>query len=562
MPWKPSEPGEFPTLGWLALEFITDLLAQPEAENYEPLVPTREQAKFILDLYRLDPATCRRLVTRAGLSRPRGWGKSPIVGAIGYFEALGNAVPDGWDADGQPVGKPWRTIRTPEVHLIGVSEDQTQNAWAPMVEMIRSDAPIWDVFPTLEPLENQINLPGRGMIRTITSSATTAKGKKPILALLDQTEEYTVSNGGIRLAETLINNATKRGGLVLETPNAFIPGRDTQAERTARAAELVISGRSSLKSGFLWDHREAPPETDLGDWDSLVAGLRFAYGCSSDHADGCVLHDPPCKPGWSPIEGTASRIWQPDADEQLMRADFLNQITHASDAFVSRPEWRGCKAPDKVVPPRSIVALGFDGSRGRAKGKPDATALIGYDITQKHLFTVRVWEVEDMPAKWKAWAPPIEEIEAEIEQCFRKYRVAKFYCDPGRDWRSYVNSWEAKYVGKLLKLTKPGAQQHPFEWWMTGGRSTLVERAVEQLYAAIANGDITHDNNPDLTRHILNARRRESGGKLALAKESSYSQKKMDAAIGAVLAFQGGLDALSGGIPVEKVPVRAPRQIY
>jgi hypothetical protein len=110
-----------PTLGFLALDWITDNLARPELDDYEPLVPTREQAEFILRFYELDPVTGKRKVRRGVLSRSRGWGKSPITAAIACLEALGPVVPDGWDADGQPVGMPWSEIRRPLVEIAAVS---------------------------------------------------------------------------------------------------------------------------------------------------------------------------------------------------------------------------------------------------------------------------------------------------------------------------------------------------------------------------------------------------------------------------------------------------------
>ena len=527
------------------MEFITDLLCAPDREEPEPLIPTREQAEFTLKLHEIDPLSCKRIVRRAVLSRSRGWGKSPFISALLIWFALGDCVPDGWDADGQPVGRPWRSIRTPIVQLVGVSEAQTENAWVSLLEMLREDAPVFDAFPGLEPLGTQVNLPGgRGFIKPITTSAWTAKGGKPVAVSLDQTEVYYPSNGGVKLAATLLNNATKLGGLVIETPNAFTPGEGSVAENTARSADLIASGKAKMDRGFLYDHREAPADTDLEDRESLVAGLRYAYGDSSDHPDGCTIHEPPCKPGWSPIEDIVARIWDPDADAQQSRSDWLNQITHASDSFISRPQWINVARPEKVVAGRELITLGFDGSRGKAKGKPDATALIGCRLSDGHLFDLGVWEAPDMPSAWGKWQPPIDQIEAAIDDAFTRYRVAGFYCDPARDWRSYVNKWETTYASRLAV---PSKAQHPFEFWMTGGRSILVERAIELLYSAISLGEMSHDGSSDLTRHMLHARRGEAHGKLTLRKESSYSQKKIDAAVAAVLAFQARFDAIAAG---------------
>jgi hypothetical protein len=76
MPWKPEYPGEFPTLGWEMLEWYGDFLAAPDRSSYEPLVLTSEQAQFILNYYRLDPVSGKRVYRRASWSRSKGHGKS------------------------------------------------------------------------------------------------------------------------------------------------------------------------------------------------------------------------------------------------------------------------------------------------------------------------------------------------------------------------------------------------------------------------------------------------------------------------------------------------------
>jgi hypothetical protein len=85
-------------------------------------------------------------------------GKSPLLAAMACAEALGPVVPDGWDADGQPVGKPWSEVRTPLVHIAAVSEQQTRNTWTPLLEMLR-DGPACDEYPGLEPMDSFVALP-------------------------------------------------------------------------------------------------------------------------------------------------------------------------------------------------------------------------------------------------------------------------------------------------------------------------------------------------------------------------------------------------------------------
>lgn len=539
MPWKPSEPGEVPTLGYQVLDWIAENLAAPDRAVYEPFVLYREQAEFVLRFYELDPRTGRRRRRRAVISRPRGWGKSPLLAALACAEALGPVVPDGWDAAGQPVGKPWVEVRTPLVQVAAVSEPQTKNTWTPLLEML--DGPAVDNYPGLEPLDTFVNLP-RGRMEPITSSARTVKGNKPVFAVLDQTEEWVPSNGGPRLAETMRINAAKIGGSTIESPNAFVPGEGSVAELSAEFAELIRSGRAK-DDGLLYDHREAPPDTDLTDRDSLLAGLRVAYGDSANHDAGCAIHAPADPPGHVDLDTLVATIWDTATTEQTARADFLNQITHASDQWISQPEWAACARADRVVADGELVTLGFDGSRGRARGKPDATALVACTVSDGHLFEVGVWEAPDGPSEAE-WVPPMPAIEAAIGFAFDRWRVAAFYCDPAKDWRSHVNAWEARYGSKVQVKA---SNDHPFEWWMTGGRSGLVQRAVEQLEGAVRNGDMSHSGEYALTRHVLNARRRVAGGKLRLGKENDYSPRKIDAAVAAVLAWQARLDAVAKG---------------
>ena len=79
--------------------------------------------------------------------------------------------------------------------------------------------------------------------------------------------------------------------------------------------------------------------------------------------------------------------------------------------------------------------------------------------------------------------------------------------------------------------------------------------AVRAVENAIRGGDLAHDGDPLLTRHVENARRRPTSTKdpdtgLAmhvLAKEHRGSALKVDAAVAMVLAWQARLDAIAAG---------------
>ena len=107
MPWRdPESPDDFPSLGWDLLDWWAEYLPSPRDPN-KPLIFTDEQAMQLVEWYRLDPLTGRRVYRRGYSRRSKGWGKSPVEAAKAIAEFAGPVRFAGWDADGEPVGRPW-----------------------------------------------------------------------------------------------------------------------------------------------------------------------------------------------------------------------------------------------------------------------------------------------------------------------------------------------------------------------------------------------------------------------------------------------------------------------
>lgn len=540
MPWRPSYPGEIPTLGWHVLDWMREMLAAPDRAEYEPFVPTPEQARFILRLYEIDWASGKRRYRRAVISRAKGWGKSPLLAAIGAAEGLAEVVFDGWDADGQPVGRPWLDLRTPLVQFAATSEDQTKNAWAPLLEMLR-EGPVIDYYDGLEPLETFVNLP-KGRMEQVTAAASSREGNRPVFAVMDQTESWLPNNGGIALAATMRRNLGKTGGCSVESPNAFKPGLGSVAERSAEYANQIQSGNVK-DTGLLYDHQEAPPETDMTDRASLLAGLAVAYGDSAEPAG-----------GWVDLERIVAEIWDPATDPQDARAFYLGQITHASDSWLSSPEYSAIADPLSLPVASDAITLGFDGSRHRSYGVTDATALVGVRLEDSLIFPIGIWE---QPDNVKDWWPDIAEIDAAVAEAHQRYRVVGFYGDPAADWRSIVAGWEARY-GADYEVSS--TRDHPIEWWMGGQNAVKTVRATGALHSAIVHRQARHNGSARMRAHFLNARRREHRSGIMIAKDFPDSPRKIDAAVAAILGWQCHLDARAAGVSTAP-PQRSKRLV-
>ena len=563
MPWKPlDEDDPFPTLGWYALDWIAENLTVYDGPAIgEPLTFTQEQADFVLRFYEVDPkfegpATRPgekhlrrgRLVRRALLSRPKGWGKSPLVAALCLLEALGEVVMDGWDANGQPVGRPWNEMGLkPLVQIVAVSEDQTANTWMPCIDMARN-SPVYDNYE-IEPMETFINVP-RGRIEAVTSAGLSREGFRPVFTAMDQTESWLQSNGGWRLARTIRRNTMKTGGSTVETPNAFEPGEESIAEQSWHAHQTQVKGKNRRKKrDLLLDHREAPATTDIYDEDSLREGLIYAYGDSAAENG-----------GWVNIDNVIDEFWDENTDVQEGRRYFLNQITHSGDAYLSAIELAACVEP-KVVAPREPIVLGFDGSMGRAKGKADATALIACRISDGYMWQVLIREPPNNPKEAREWVAPVFEFDTAVAQMFRDYKVVGFYADPS-GWEAHVAKWEKLY-GPKLRVKSGGEGGHPIMAWprgKTGNVVPFIKRLKSSILASadartkahspdpadlIGIGEFTYDGSFELTQHFLNAKMRKSTTGYLLAKDFPESPRKIDGAYAAVLAWKARLDALA-----------------
>lgn len=498
------------TLGYEALAWAAKYLRHPNGIRAGKAWQfTREQARFVLWFYALDE-NGRWLFHHGARRLAKGSGKSPFAAVMALIELLAPVRFDHWDPDvpggvaGKPVSMPW-------VQIAAVSLDQTENTMR-MVRAMASpaNAPALHRDYSLDVGKTQIFVQPEGKLEVITSSAATAEGAESTFVIGDELEHWTPSNGGAELHATLMDNLSKSGSRMLETLNAWKPGINSAGESTFNDWVLQETGRSKNESRILYDARQAPHDTELGDADSLRSALEWVYA------------DCP----WSDIDAIMTRIWSPSAQVDDSKRKYLNWPVASSDSWCDPQDWAQMARPDIDVAPGEDIVMFFDGSLSN-----DHTALIGCRMDDGHIFTIGVWQPKAADPDDKPMVD-VQAVDDRVDFAFATWNVIGFYADV-REWESFTKvAWPERYRDRLeLWATSRGAQQpEPIAWDMRG-KDFQFTTAAELAEAEVMQHSFTHDGHPLLTEHVLNARRHEGRYGITVRKESRKSAKKIDACV-------------------------------
>ena len=513
-----GEPGL--TLGWEAIAWAETFLVQPNGpRSGQPFHFTIDQMRFMLWWYALEPDG--EWVYTHGVRRlAKGSGKSPFAAVLSLIEFCAPIRLDRKDS-ASPGGVRGRPVPMPWVQIAATAESQTKNT----MRMVRAFAPKGSKVVTdfrLDPGKTMYYKVPEGQLEIITSSATAAEGAESTFLVADETEHWLPSNGGVELHAVVSDNLAKSGSRMLETCNAWVPGRSSVAEGSWEAWLAQEEGRTKGDGRMLYDARIAPANTDMSDEDSLREALEFVYA----DCDWKKPHDADNEPivGAPPdVRPIMRKIWSPTTDPNDSRRKYLNRPSVASDAWIDPTCWQQMHDPERVVGRREEVALFFDGSRSR-----DATALVGCTISDGHVFTLGVWEPDQYDTESTV---DFSDVDRVLQKAMDEHNVVAFFADV-REWESYVlTEWPQRYADGMSVWAAPSSRPpQPIAWDMRG-HSYEFAKATEATHAEIVTGSFTHDGHPAVARHVGNCRRRPYRDAIAVGKASPASPAKIDAAV-------------------------------
>lgn len=525
MPWKPQHPDDFPSLGWQVLDWWADHLPSPRDKDAE-FILTESQARQIIEWFRVDPQS-GRLVYRRGYSRrSKGRGKSPIEAAKAIAEFAGPVRFDGWDANGQPVGRPWGTADDPRpyVQVAAVSAGQTDNTWSVVYYFLtENDGSAADALGIDAGLTRCYlrGVPG-AKLEPVTAEAGSREGQPLTYAVMDETHLWTPSNGGTRLAKTLRRNVAKMGGRSYETTNSFMPGEKSVAEGSHKSVQLGAAG-------VLADEIEAPRvidgvPVDLDAPDSVLrAALEVAYGSDT---------------WWVDLDRLVQDIRDPEQPWDESCRFYFNWNQKGGGSAVDPHKWTDLADP-RDVPTGARIGVGFDGSISH-----DSTGIVGC-TDDGYLFVIGAWErPRDVTGRKAAeWTVPRLEVAQKVAETFDRYSVGRFFGDPPK-WATELEQWADTYRNDAGKTVEERERVLAFDT----NQWSKFSLAVDRFLTAVRTGSLSHADDETLNAHVLAAtlqkvrsRADSDDDRTRYVFVKPDDGRKIDLAIAAVLAHEAAM---------------------
>lgn len=497
------------TLGWYLLYWAAKYLRQPDGpEAGEPFHFTPEQTRLVLWWYAVDERG-RFLFNSGVIRRMKGWGKDPFAAALCLIELC--APTAFWKfVDDKPIGRPQPA---PWIQVAAVSRDQTKNTFTLFPTMMSHEL---IVDYGLEPRKEIIHKRGGGRIEAVTSAPRSLEGGRSHFVVLNETQFWMENNNGHDMRNAIQGNTAKgRGGSFryLSICNAHRPGEDSVAEADYEAFEELLANEGTERSKsfkFFYDAVEAPVGTDMNDYESLRDGIIAARGDAT----------------WLDVDRLIEEVMDPRTIRSEARRKYLNQIVASEDAWITWEEWDVCENKLLRLRPGDQITLGFDGSRGG-----DHTAICACRVEDGAIFLLHVWN----PKAYEGNKIPTEEVDRAVQRIFETYDVVSFRADV-REFEAYIDKWSAMYK-KQLQVKATAGSLIAYDMRTKGKREFLID--CERFRNAVIDTELRHDGNRLLRQHILNSRMRpsETYDLVGIGKESRMSDRKIDAAVTAVLAF-------------------------
>lgn len=545
------DPEPWPTLGRDVCALIEERAVYgPGSLQGEPYQIDPEFRAFIYRAFEVFPKghpwEGRRRFKRVGLSVRKGLAKTEKQALLAFVELHPEGLTrfDGWDAYGNPVGRP---VRSPYIPMLAVTVEQVEELAFGALKYIVDAGPDADLFDST--LERIIRLDpsGRadGRAVPLSNSPGSRDGARTTMNCFDEPHRLILPRH-LKAHQTMDANLPKRP---LDDPwslyvgTAGQPGQGSVAEEIHIEALAIRDGKIERPDLFYLYRTDSDPRRDLTAKEERIRAIDEATGPAGE---------------WGPgqFDEIASKWDRPGADTAYLERVWLNRWRQSkSQAFDMNKV--GALKRDGSIPDGAFITLGFDGARFR-----DCTAFVATDIATGLQQCLGSWS---RPEDVEDWEVPEDEVTELLADALGRFEVWRLYADPPH-WTETVGSWSARWPDQVEEF-----------WTNQHKRMAYV---IREYLEAIDSGSITYggaaiptdggasNQQADLLDHIGNAGRQDlrildDQGKplFILCKQDGRQDLKFDIAMAGVLSWKAAMDARkSGAKPRPKA--RMPRRIY
>lgn len=378
-----------------------------------------------------------------------------------------------------------------EVYSCAADRDQARIVFGSAKSMIEASP---ELAEQTKLYRDAIEVPSTGSVyRVLSAEAFTKEGLSPTLVIYD--ELHAAPTPELWNVMTLAQ-AARRDALTLGITTAGVKadstGQDSTCYRLYQYGQQVASGEVDDPTFFMawWKSPDDADHRDPKMW--LPANPGFGDLQDREDFDSAVKRTP----------------------ENEFRTKRMNQWVNAQTAWLPSGAWDKLPHADPVDDDTPVVIFG-DGSFSG-----DSTFLAACSVEE----VPRIWKVaawEKQPTDTDDWRVDIAAVEAAVLEACQRWNVVEVPFDPYRWQRS------------MQALAEMGV---PIVEYPTSSPARMVP-STAKFYDAVMSGNIRHDHDPQLARHLDNCVIRTDRLGPRITKEHKGSPRKIDGAVCAVGAF-------------------------
>jgi phage terminase large subunit-like protein len=383
--------------------------------------------------------------------------------------------------------------RGAEVYSVAAEKEQARIVFADAKRMIEASE---ELSAITKLYRDAIELPKAGSVyRVLSAEAYSKEGLNPSATIFDELhaqpsrelfDVMSLAMGARGRLATLI--AITTAGVKTDTT-----GQDSIAYSLYQYGQKVARGEIDDPTFFMaWWEAQAEADHRLADtWKDANPG--FDDICSAEDFASAVRRTP----------------------EAEFRTKRCNQWVSSQLSWLPTGSWDTC-AGETSLEGKDYV-LGLDGSFSG-----DATVVTFATIEEvPQVGIVGAWE-KDPQIHDDQWRVDVMEVEETIRQFVKANpNVKEIACDPYRWTRTMQVLMDEGYP--IVEYPSTNARR--------------MVPACAKFYDAVVDGKMIHDGNPLLARHLSNAIVKIDNLGPRIVKENRASQRRIDAAVAAVLAF-------------------------